>query len=233
VKRVLVKISGEALQGPGEGGLDGPTLAAVAADLKAARAAGYELAVVVGGGNFFRGVKGTGRGIDRPRGDTIGMLATVMNAVALEGALVAAGVAARAMSAIAMPTHCETYERGAALRHLDEGRVIVLGGGGASPFFTTDTTAALRAAELGSDAILKATKVDGVYTADPKADPNAQRYDQLTHAEALLRDLKVMDATAFALARETGMPIIVFSIQEPGAISAVLSGRGRATRVVP
>lgn len=232
-RRVLVKISGEALQGPGEAGLHGPTLGAIAADIAQARRDGTEIAVVVGGGNFFRGLKGTAQGIDRPRGDSIGMLATVMNAIALEGALEAAGQPARALSAIAMPTHCETYERGAALRYLSEGRVVVLGGGGAAPFFTTDTTAALRAAELACEAVYKATNVDGVYTADPKKDPSATRYERLTHAEALARDLGVMDQTAFALARATRMPIIVFSILESGSISAVLAGRGRSTEVVP
>lgn len=232
-KRILVKLSGEALQGPGEGGLHGPTLVRIATDLSTARRAGFDLAVVVGGGNFFRGVKGTAQGIDRVRGDSIGMLGTVMNALAIEGALLGQGTEARAMSAVAMPTLCDTYERNMARRHLEAGRIVVLGGGTGNPFFTTDTAAALRAAELSCDALLKATNVDGVYTADPKTDPSAVRFDELTHADAIARDLKVMDTAAFALARESHMPILVGSIQEPGAIMAILQGNGRATRVVP
>jgi uridylate kinase len=161
----------------------------------------------------------------------MGMLATVMNALVLEAAIERLGAPARTMSALAMPQVCETYERQRALRHFDDGRVVVFAGGTGNPFFTTDTTAVLRAAEMDCDAVLKATNVDGIYSADPKIDPTAQRYDRLTHQEALDRDLKVMDATAFALARENRMPIIVFSIQAPGAIEAVLRGEGRATLV--
>jgi uridylate kinase len=230
-RRVVVKISGEALLGSGPSGIDQATLDAVAADLVAARALGVSLGVVIGGGNFVRGVTVSGQGIARPTGDSMGMLATVMNALALEGAVVRAGAPARTMSAIAMPQICETYERGRALRHLDDGKVVMLAGGTANPFFTTDTTAVLRAAELGCGAVLKATNVDGVYSADPKKDKSAKRYDRLTHGEALARDLKVMDATAFALARENQMPIIVFSIREPGAIASTLKGQGRATIV--
>ncbi|MBN8959122.1 MAG: UMP kinase [Rhizobiales bacterium] len=230
-RRVVVKISGEALLGSGHSGIDQATLDAVAADLVAARALGVSLGVVIGGGNFVRGVTVSGQGIARPTGDSMGMLATVMNALALEGAVVRAGAPARTMSAIAMPQICETYERGRALRHLDDGKVVMLAGGTANPFFTTDTTAVLRAAELGCGAVLKATNVDGVYSADPKKDKSAKRYDRLTHGEALARDLKVMDATAFALARENQMPIIVFSIREPGAIASTLKGQGRATIV--
>jgi uridylate kinase len=230
-RRVVVKISGEALLGSGHSGIDQATLDAVAADLVAARALGVSLGVVIGGGNFVRGVTVSGQGIARPTGDSMGMLATVMNALALEGAVARAGAPARTMSAIAMPQICETYERGKALRHLDDGKVVMLAGGTANPFFTTDTTAVLRAAELGCGAVLKATNVDGVYSADPKKDKSAKRYDRLTHGEALARDLKVMDATAFALARENQMPIIVFSIREPGAIASTLKGQGRATIV--
>jgi uridylate kinase len=161
----------------------------------------------------------------------MGMLATVMNALVLEAAIERAGASARTMSALTMPQVCETYERARALRHLDENRVVIFAGGTGNPFFTTDTTAVLRAAEMGCDAVLKATNVDGVYTADPKQDPKAKRYERLTHEEAFRRELKVMDATAFALARENRTPIIVFSILEPGAIAAVLSGTGRATIV--
>jgi uridylate kinase len=211
-RRVVVKISGEALLGSGPSGIDQATLDAVAADLVAARALGVSLGVVIGGGNFVRGVTVSGQGIARPTGDSMGMLATVMNALALEGAVARAGAPARTLSAIAMPQICETYERGRAQRLLDDGKVVMLAGGTANPFFTTDTTAVLRAAELGCGAVLKATNVDGVYSADPKKDKSAKRYDRLTHGEALARDLKVMDATAFALARENQMPIIVFSI---------------------
>jgi uridylate kinase len=230
-RRVVVKISGEALMGAGGASIDMAVLDAVAKDIAAARKSGIELGVVVGGGNIFRGVQVSEQGIPRTTGDTMGMLATVMNGLALEHALARAGAEARAMSALAMPQVCETYERASALRHLDEGRVVVLAGGSGNPFFTTDTTAVLRAAELGCDAVLKATNVDGVYSADPKKDPKAKRYDTLTHDAALQQDLRVMDATAFALARENRMPIIVFSIRTPGAIAAVLKGEGRATVV--
>jgi uridylate kinase len=229
-RRVVVKISGEALLGA-DVAIDQATLDAVAADLVAARALGVSLGVVIGGGNFVRGVSVSAQGIARATGDSMGMLATVMNALALEGAVQRAGAPARTMSAIAMPQICETYERAQALRHLDDNKIVMLAGGTANPFFTTDTTAVLRAAELQCGAVLKATNVDGVYSADPKKDKSATRYDRLTHSEALARNLKVMDATAFALARENQMPIIVFSIREPGAIAATLKGQGRATIV--
>jgi uridylate kinase len=232
-KRVVVKLSGEALMGGGQHGLDGATLERVAADLKAAAGLGVEVAVVVGGGNFFRGVSGAGRGVERVRGDTIGMLATVMNAIAVEAALEAAGQPARALTAIPMPVHCETYSRAVAQNHLKQGRVVILGGGTGSPFFTTDTTAALRAAELSAGAIMKATQVDGVYTADPKKDPTAVRYDRLTHDEAIAQNLGVMDTAAFALARENKIPIMVFKLGAPNAIADALAGRGKATLVTP
>ena len=230
-RRVIVKVSGEALTGPAGFGIHQPTIDRIARDLFAAHALGVTLGVVVGGGNILRGVQVAGKNLARPTADAMGMLATVMNALVLEAAIERAGVPARAMSALAMPQVCETYERQRALRHLEDGRVIVFAGGTGNPFFTTDTTAVLRAAEMGCDAVLKATDVDGVYSADPKTDPKAKRYAKLTHQEALDRDLKVMDATAFALARENRMPIIVFSIRVPGAIKAVLRGRGRATVV--
>src|SRR5262249_5184457 len=173
-----------------------------AADLAAARNLGITLGVVVGGGNVLRGVEVSKQGVSRPTGDAMGMLATVMNALVLEAAVERAGAPARAMSARARPQACETYERQRALRHLEDGRVVIFAGGTGNPFFTTDTTAVLRAAEIGADAVLKATNVDGVYSADPKKDPKATRYERLTHKEAMDRDLKVMDATAFALARE-------------------------------
>jgi uridylate kinase len=230
-RRVVVKVSGEALMGPDSFGIHQPTLERVAADLLATQKLGVELGVVVGGGNIFRGVHVSEKGIPRQTGDTMGMLATVMNALALEAALERASGSARTMSALSMPQVCEPYERRRALRHLAEGRLVLLAGGTGNPFFTTDTTAVLRAAELDAQAVLKATDVDGVYSADPKKDKGAKRYDRLTHQEALERELKVMDATAFALARENRMPIIVFSIREIGAIESVLRGQARATIV--
>jgi uridylate kinase len=230
-RRVVVKVSGEALMGPDHFGIHQPTLEAIAADLVAAQALGVAVAVVAGGGNIFRGVKVSAQGIPRVTGDMMGILATVMNALALETALEKAGAAARTMSALAMPEVCETYERQRALRHLQKGRVVLLAAGTGNPFFTTDTTAVLRAAEIGAEAVLKATDVDGVYSADPKKDKAARRYERLTHQEAIERNLKVMDTTAFALAQENRMPIIVFSIREKGAITAVLRGDGRSTVV--
>jgi uridylate kinase len=230
-RRVVVKVSGEALMGPDDYGIHQPTLERIAADLVATHALGVELGVVVGGGNVFRGVKVSAQGIPRVSGDMMGILATVMNALALETAIEKAGAAARTMSALAMPEVCETYERRRALRHLEKGRIVLLAAGTGNPFFTTDTTAVLRAAEIGAGAVLKATDVDGVYSADPKQDKKATRYDRLMPGEAIERNLKVMDATAFALARENRMPIIVFSIREKGAIAAVLRGQGRFTVV--
>jgi uridylate kinase len=230
-RRVVVKVSGEALMGPDSFGIHQPTLERIAADLIASQRLGVAIAVVVGGGNIFRGVNVSEKGIARATGDMMGMLATVMNALALEGAIEKAGLAARTMSALTMPEVCEAYERRRALRHLEQGRMVLLAGGTGNPFFTTDTTAVLRAVEIGAEAVLKATDVDGIYSADPKKDQNAKRYDRLTHQEAIERNLKVMDTTAFALARENRMPIIVFSIREKEAIAAVLRGKGRATVV--
>jgi uridylate kinase len=230
-RRVVVKLSGEALSGPEPFGIHRPTVDAFAADLAAARALGVTIGVVVGGGNVLRGVEASAQGVSRPTADAMGMLATVMNGLVLEAALERAGAPARAMSALAMPQVCETYERQRALRHLDDNRIVVFAGGTGNPFFTTDTTAVLRAAEIDAQAVLKATNVDGVYSADPKKDPKATRFERLTHKEAIERDLKVMDATAFALARENRIPIIVFSIRAQGAIEAVLRGKGRSTTV--
>jgi uridylate kinase len=230
-RRVIVKVSGEALMGPEKFGIHQPTLDRIASDLVGAHGLGVGIGVVVGGGNIFRGVKTSQQGIPRVTADMMGILATVMNALALESALEKAGVMARTMSALAIPALCESYERRRALRHLQQGRIVVLAAGTGNPFFTTDTTAVLRAAEVGADVVLKATDVDGVYSADPKKDNNAQRYERLTHQEAIARNLKVMDSTAFALARENRMPIIVFSIREQGAIAAVLRGKGRFTVV--
>jgi uridylate kinase len=230
-RRVVVKVSGEALMGPGNFGIHQPTLERIAADLMSSHALGTGIGIVVGGGNIFRGVQVSEQGIPRVTADMMGILATVMNALALEAAISAAGGMARTMSAVAMPEVCETYERRRALRHLGAGRMLLLAGGTGNPYFTTDTTAVLRAAELGAQAVLKATDVDGVYNADPKKEPSAKRYARLSHQEAIERNLKVMDATAFALARENRMPIIVFSIREAGAIESVLTGRGHATVV--
>jgi len=230
-RRVVVKVSGEALMGPDNFGIHQPTLERIAADLVATSELGVAIGVVVGGGNIFRGVKVSEQGIPRVTGDMMGILATVMNALALETAIEKAGRPARTMSALAMPEICETYERRRALRHLDKGRMVLLAAGTGNPFFTTDTTAVLRAAEIGAEAVLKATDVDGVYSADPKQDKNAKRYERLTHREAIERNLKVMDTAAFALAQENRMPIIVFSIREEGAIAAVLRGKGRSTAV--
>jgi uridylate kinase len=232
-KRVVLKLSGEALMGRQTHGLDAGTLARIAADVAASAAMGVEIAIVVGGGNFFRGIQGADKGIDRARADSIGMLATVMNGLALEHAIEKAGQPARALSAVPMPYVCQPYSRQAALNHLGKGRVVVLAGGTGNPFFTTDTGAALRAAEVSANAILKATQVDGVYSADPKKDPGAKRYDTLTMQEAIDRNLGVMDTAAFALARENAIPIIVFSIAEEGAITRALQGAGRATLVTP
>jgi len=230
-RRVVVKLSGEYFAGPQSYGIDQPTIDRIAVDLIAARQLGVDIAVVIGGGNIFRGVEVSSRGVSRTTGDTMGMLATVMNCLAFAEALERHGQPARTLSALAMPEVCELFTQGAASRYLGEGRIVLLAGGTGNPFFTTDTTAVLRAAEIGAQAVLKATNVDGVYSADPKLDPSATRFDSLTHSQALQGGYKVMDATAFALARETSLPIIVFSIAEPGSIGAVLGGAGRATIV--
>jgi uridylate kinase len=230
-RRVIVKLSGEALSGASGFGVDQATVERLAVDLVAAAKLGVELGVVVGGGNIFRGVEVSERGVPRTVGDTMGMLATVMNCLVLEAAIERAGREARTLSALAMPSVCETFNRKRAQKNLGKGRVVLLAAGTGNPFFTTDTTAVLRAAELGCHAVLKATNVDGVYTADPKKDPKATRYDRLSHQEAIEKDLRVMDSTAFALARENHMPIIIFSIAEKGAIETVLRGKGRATLV--
>ena len=234
VKRVLVKLSGEALMAPDGYWLDPQTLSGLAHDISAATKAGFEIALVIGGGNIIRGARMSAAGwIDRPTADSLGMLGTVMNSLAIETALNAAGVPARTMSAVSMPTICETYARQPALHHLDKGQVLLLAGGTGNPFFTTDTSAVLRAAELRCDAVLKATQVDGVYSADPKTDPGAVRFDRLTHDEAITRDLKVMDTAAFALARESHLPIIVGSVHAPSSVSAILNGIARSTIVAP
>jgi uridylate kinase len=233
-RRILLKLSGEALAAPDGYWLHPPTLAGLAEDIARTIEAGAEIAIVVGGGNMIRGARISAAGwIDRATGDSLGMMATVMNSLAIETALNAAGVQARTMSAVSMPTICETYARQPALHHLDKGQVVVLAGGTGNPFFTTDTAAVLRAAELRCDAVLKATQVDGVYSADPKQDPSATRYDRLTHDEAIARDLKVMDTAAFALARESKLSILVGSLHPPSSIAAILSGEAPSTLVAP
>ena len=233
-RRILVKLSGEALMAPDGYWLDPQTLSGLAEDLAQATRAGFEIALVIGGGNIIRGARMSAAGwIDRPTADSMGMLGTVMNSLAIETALNAAGVDARTMAAVSMPTICETYARQPALHHLDKGQVVVLAGGTGNPFFTTDTAAVLRAAELRCDAVLKATQVDGVYSADPKKDPSAIRYDRITHDEAIARDLKVMDTAAFALARESRLPIIVGSVHAPSSVTAILQGKVPSTIVAP
>ncbi|TXJ29156.1 MAG: UMP kinase [Afipia sp.] len=230
-RRVVVKVSGEFLAGDQSFGIHQPTIDRIAGDLIKARELGVEIAVVVGGGNIFRGVEVSSRGVSRTTGDTMGMLATVMNCLALESALERKGQSARVLSAFVMPQVSELFTRAAAHRYLAEGRIVVLAGGTGNPYFTTDTTAVLRAAEIGAQAVLKATNVDGVYSADPKKDKTATRFERLSHSQAVEGGYKVMDATAFALARETSLPIIVFSIAEPGSIGAVLTGKGKSTIV--
>ncbi|MDA9529071.1 MULTISPECIES: UMP kinase [unclassified Bradyrhizobium] len=230
-RRVVIKLSGEYLAGQQGFGIDQPTVDRVVDDLIAARHLGTEVAVVIGGGNMVRGVEVSSRGVSRTTGDTMGMLATMMNCLALEAAIERKGTPARTLSAFVMPEISELFTRTAAHKYLAEGRIVLLGGGTGNPYFTTDTTAVLRAAEIGAQAVLKATNVDGVYSADPKTDPTATRFDRLTHSQAIEGGYKVMDATAFALARETSLPIIVFSIAEPGSIGAILRGVGHGTIV--
>jgi len=230
-QRVLLKISGEALMGASGYGIDFETAKRIAADVCRVHGLGIELCLVVGGGNIFRGMVGATLGMARASADYMGMLATVMNALALQNALEQAGVPTRVQSAIRMDAICEPFIGRRAIRHMEKGRVVIFAAGTGNPYLTTDTTAALRAAEMGCDALFKGTQVDGVYSADPKRDPAAKRFGELTYQDVLTRDLKVMDASAIALARENKIPIIVFSIHEPGAFEAVLSGHGAHTIV--
>lgn len=230
-RRLLLKLSGEALMGSGAYGIDMRVAERLAADIAEATAAGAEIAVVVGGGNIFRGLQGAARGMDRATGDYMGMLATVMNALAFQNALHLRRVDARVMSAIPMPTVCENYVRPRALHHLEKGRVVIFAAGTGNPYFTTDTAAVLRAMETACEAVVKATQVDGVYSADPKKEPAAVRYERLGYADVLSRDLKVMDGAAIALARDNRLPVIVCSIQEEGNLLKVLKGEARATIV--
>ncbi len=230
-KRVLLKISGEALMGEGEYGVSPETLGRIAKDVKDVIDLGVEVCLVVGGGNIFRGIKGESVGIDRATGDYMGMLATVINSLALQNALEKLGVTTRVQSAIPMSTVCEPYIRRKAMRHMEKGRVVIFAAGTGNPFFTTDTAAALRASEMDCDALLKGTKVDGVYTADPVKVPGAKKLDKLTYLEVLSNDLGVMDASAISLARENNIPVIVFSIKKPGAFAELMQGRGEYTIV--
>ncbi|MCB9525038.1 MAG: UMP kinase [Myxococcales bacterium] len=223
-RRILLKLSGEALMGDGPFGICTDTVARIAGEVQAVKDSGVELAVVIGGGNIFRGVKGAASGMDRTSADYMGMLATVMNALALQDAFENAGLNTRVMSGIEMPRVAEPFIRRRAMRHLEKGRVVVFAAGTGNPFFTTDTAAALRAAEINADVVLKATKVDGIYDADPVTHPNATRFDRLTYTEVLHRDLRVMDGTAISLCRENHMPIIVFSLKQPGNVVRVARG---------
>ncbi len=231
-RRVLLKVSGEALMGRGEYGLDPETVSAIAGDVRDVFELGAQVCLVIGGGNIFRGIAAAARGMDRAQGDYAGMLATVINALAMQNALERIGVPTRVMSAIQMSSVAEPYIRRRASRHMEKGRLVIFAAGTGNPFFTTDTAAALRAAEMECDALFKGTQVDGVYSADPRKDPNAVRYEELSYLEVLSRDLSVMDASAISLARENRLPIIVFNIHAPGAFAQVMRGQGPFTRIV-
>ncbi|MGB3500007.1 MAG: UMP kinase [Mesorhizobium sp.] len=230
-KRVLLKASGEALMGDQHFGIDVSVADRIASDIAEARAMGVEVGVVIGGGNIFRGVAVASKGGDRVTGDHMGMLGTVINSLALRTSLVKAGIDTTVLSAISMPEICEGFSQRQATAYMDQGKVVIFAGGTGNPFFTTDSAAALRAAEIGADALFKGTQVDGIYSADPKKDPNATRFDRLTHKDVLDRGLAVMDTTAVALARENNIPIIVYSIHEKGGFGDILRGTGRCTVV--
>ena len=230
-KRILLKLSGEVLMGSGQFGIDPETVQRMAEEVKEAKDAGYELCLVIGGGNIFRGIAGAARGLDRTTGDYMGMLATIMNALAMQNALEKLGVETRVQSAIPMATVCEPYIRRRAARHVEKGRVVIFAAGTGNPFFTTDSGAALRAAEMNCDALYKGTSVDGVYDADPKQVPGAKRYETVSYDQVLSDNLKVMDASATALCRDNNIPIIVFNIREQGNLARVLRGEGTATTV--
>jgi uridylate kinase len=229
--RILLKLSGEALMGQGQFGIDPEAVDGLANEIAAAKAQGHELCLVVGGGNIFRGMAAAAKGFDRASADYMGMLATVMNALAVQNALERMGVDTRVQSAIPMASVSEPYIRRRALRHMEKGRIVLFAAGTGNPYFTTDTAAALRAAEMGCDALFKGTSVDGVYTADPKKNKDATRYDSLSFNRVLSDNLKVMDAAAVALCRDNGIPIVVFNIRQPGNLAEVLAGGGTATIV--
>jgi uridylate kinase len=228
-KRVLLKVSGEALMGDGAYGIDPVTANRIANEIKSVTDLGAEVCLVIGGGNIFRGISGAAAGLERGTADYMGMLATVMNALAMQGALEDIGVPTRVQSAIPMSTICEPFIRRRAIRHMEKGRVVIFAAGTGNPYFTTDTAAALRATEMNCDAIFKGTQVDGVYSADPHKVADAERYDTLTYMDVLSRDLRVMDASAISLARENNIPILVFSIHNPNAFAAVVRGEGTFT----
>ena len=228
-KRVLLKISGEALMGDGQYGIDVGTVDRIATEISQARQSGVEICLVIGGGNIFRGLSGAAGGMDRSSADYVGMLATVMNALAMQNALERQNIQTRVLSAIPMTTVCEPYIRRRAIRHMEKGRVVIFAAGTGNPFFTTDTAAALRAAEMNCDALMKGTNVDGVYSADPRIDSSATRFDTLSYLDVLSKDLKVMDASAVSLSRENNIPIVVFSIQSNGAFLKVLEDNENCT----
>ncbi len=228
-RRVLLKISGEALMGSRDYGVDMPTCLKFAEEIAAAREGGAEICLVIGGGNIFRGLAGAAHGMERSQADSMGMLATIMNALAMQSALESIGVQTRVQSGIRMDEICEPFIRRRAIRHMEKGRVVIFAAGTGNPYFTTDTGAALRAAEMHCEAMLKGTQVDGVYSADPKTNPDATRFDTLTYQDMLERNFKVMDAAAVTLMRDTNIPIVVFSLHNKGALQDVLSGRGPCT----
>ena len=229
--RVLLKISGEALMGDQGFGLNPPTVERIAREIKTVHDLGVEICMVIGGGNIFRGLAGAAQGMERTTADYMGMLATVMNALAMQGALEMLGIHTRVISAIPMDQVCEPYIRRRAVRHLEKKRVCIFAAGTGNPYFTTDTAATLRANEMACEAIFKGTKVDGVYDMDPKLHPEAKRYDRVSYDEVLMKNLKVMDASAIALARDNNLPIIVFSLDEPGGFKGILAGEGTYTMV--
>jgi uridylate kinase len=229
--RVLIKLSGEALAGDKGYGIDLGVIEPIAKDIANAADMGVQIGLVVGGGNIYRGLMAAEGGMDRARADYMGMLATVMNALALQSAIERAGPTARVLSAIPMPTVCEPYIRDKALDHMKKGRVVIFAGGTGNPFFTTDTAAALRAVEMECEALYKATQVDGVYSADPAKSPDAERYDRLTYDDVLKQNLKIMDGAAIALARDNRIPIIVFSIKSQGSLALELQGQGASTTI--
>ncbi len=230
-KRILLKLSGESLAGTEKHGFSTSVLSSYAAQIGRAAAAGVQIGIVVGGGNIFRGLQGVGRGFDRVRGDQMGMLATVINSIALQSALESAGTEARVLTAVRTEPIGEYYSKARALEHLRAGRVVVFGGGTSNPYFSTDSAAALRAAEIEADVLLKGTRVDGIYTADPEKDPEARKFDELTYGEAYGRGLKIMDMTAFTLCRENGIPTIVFDMDTVGNLEKVLAGERIGTLV--
>jgi uridylate kinase len=232
-KRILLKISGEALMGPGQFGLHPPTVERIASDIRALHGLGVEICMVIGGGNIFRGLQGSAQGMERTTADYMGMLATVMNALAMQSALEEMGVYTRVLSAIPMAQVCEPYIRRRAVRHLEKGRVVIFAAGTGNPYFTTDTAATLRASEMACEAIFKGTQVDGIYDSDPKKNPDAKRYDRVSYDTVLQKHLKVMDAAAIALARDNRLPILVFALDAPNGLADVVRGQGLFTIVEP